>query len=71
MPGLEYALGTRSAPVMFDTIVMANLGYFQLKAGPGVWVLQLRDGRSSQIYAIQRWAFVSQIFETRVQAGAC
>lgn len=28
-------LGTRANIAMFDTIVMANLGYFQLKAGPG------------------------------------
>lgn len=31
---------------------MANLGYFQLKANPGVWYLNLREGRSSDIYQI-------------------
>jgi len=31
---------------------MANLGYFQLKANPGAWVLNLREGRSSDIYSI-------------------
>lgn len=31
---------------------MANLGYFQLKANPGAWVLRLRQGRSSDIYEI-------------------
>ena len=35
-----------------DTIVMANLGYFQLKANPGAWVINLRDGPSNDIYAI-------------------
>jgi len=35
-----------------DTIVMANLGYFQLKASPGVWNLKLRPGRSEDIYSI-------------------
>lgn len=35
-----------------DTIVMANLGYFQLKANPGVWNLKLRPGRSDDIYSI-------------------
>ena len=35
-----------------DTIVMANLGYFQLKANPGAWILNLRDGASSDIYSI-------------------
>ena len=39
----------------FDTIVMANLGYFQLKAAPGAWMLRLREGRSSEIYTIARY----------------
>ena len=53
-PGLEYVLGTASQPEMFDTIVMANLGYFQLKASPGAWTLRLREGKSADIYTIQR-----------------
>ena len=51
--GLQFNLGTQQHPKMVDTIVMANLGYFQLKANPGSWILQLRDGRSSDIYNIQ------------------
>ncbi|KAG7261730.1 hypothetical protein CRUP_023717 [Coryphaenoides rupestris] len=35
-----------------DTIVMANLGYFQLKANPGAWTLKLRKGRADEIYKI-------------------
>lgn len=31
---------------------MANLGYFQLKAAPGAWILQLREGKSKDIYEI-------------------
>ena len=27
-------------------------GYFQLKAGPGLWTLSLREGPSKQIYKI-------------------
>ncbi|CAF0760777.1 unnamed protein product [Didymodactylos carnosus] len=50
--GLQLTLGTNSTPNIFDTIVMANLGYFQLKAYPGVWVLNLREGRSSELYTI-------------------
>lgn len=50
--GLQFTLGTNKRPVMFDTIVMANLGYFQLKASPGVWMLKLRQGRSEDIYTI-------------------
>lgn len=50
--GLQITLGTETNPVMFDTIVMANLGYYQLKANPGAWVLRLRQGRSADIYEI-------------------
>ncbi|XP_067099208.1 UDP-glucose:glycoprotein glucosyltransferase 1 [Osmerus mordax] len=50
--GLQFTLGTASNPVIMDTIVMANLGYFQLKANPGAWVLKLRKGRSDEIYKI-------------------
>ena len=32
---------------------MANLGYFQLKAEPGVWNLKLRDGPSKEIFALE------------------
>ncbi|XP_012736496.2 UDP-glucose:glycoprotein glucosyltransferase 1 isoform X1 [Fundulus heteroclitus] len=50
--GLQFTLGTASEPVIMDTIVMANLGYFQLKANPGAWMLKLRKGRSDDIYKI-------------------
>nr|XP_022912908.1 UDP-glucose:glycoprotein glucosyltransferase [Onthophagus taurus] len=50
--GLQITLGTEHKPVIVDTIVMANLGYFQLKANPGAWLLRLRQGRSADIYDI-------------------
>ncbi|TDG42125.1 hypothetical protein AWZ03_011457 [Drosophila navojoa] len=50
--GLQLVLGTKSQPTLVDTIVMANLGYFQLKANPGAWTLRLREGKSADIYAI-------------------
>ncbi|XP_034841093.1 UDP-glucose:glycoprotein glucosyltransferase [Maniola hyperantus] len=50
--GLQLILGTRDKPEMMDTIVMANLGYFQLKANPGAWTMRLRPGRSDDIYEI-------------------
>lgn len=50
--GLQFNLGTQSNTVVADTIVMANLGYFQLKANPGLWTLQLRQGRSSELYDV-------------------
>ncbi|KAF7709852.1 UDP-glucose:glycoprotein glucosyltransferase 2 isoform X2 [Silurus meridionalis] len=51
--GLQFTLGMKQEPLMHDTIVMANLGYFQLKANPGAWILRLRKGRSEDIYQIQ------------------
>ncbi|PSN48119.1 UDP-glucose:glycoprotein glucosyltransferase [Blattella germanica] len=50
--GLQITLGTETQPVVVDTIVMANLGYFQLKANPGAWLLRLRQGRSAEIFDI-------------------
>lgn len=50
--GLQITLGTEKQPVKVDTIVMANLGYFQLKANPGSWVLRLRQGRSADLFDI-------------------
>ncbi|XP_068732744.1 UDP-glucose:glycoprotein glucosyltransferase 1-like [Montipora capricornis] len=51
--GLQFTLGTPRNPAMFDTIVMANLGYFQLKAYPGAWTLRVREGRSAEIYDLE------------------
>lgn len=32
---------------------MANLGYYQLKASPGLWALDLREGPSRDIFALE------------------
>ncbi|MFQ6636063.1 hypothetical protein Gotur_014259 [Gossypium turneri] len=48
--GLQLILGTKNTPHLVDTIVMANLGYWQMKVHPGVWHLQLAPGRSSELY---------------------
>jgi UDP-glucose:glycoprotein glucosyltransferase len=50
--GLKLILGDASQPHLVDTLVMSNLGYFQLKANPGVWYLSLAEGRGSEIYDI-------------------
>lgn len=41
-----------AAAVVADTVVMENLGYFQLQAGPGLWELALAKGRASEVYEI-------------------
>ncbi len=48
---LSSALGPR-AKVRSDTLVMRNLGYLQLQAGPGVWRLATAPGASSELYEI-------------------
>ncbi|TMW66272.1 hypothetical protein Poli38472_004037 [Pythium oligandrum] len=35
-----------------DTLVMKNLGYFQLQATPGVWALHLARGRAIELFEI-------------------
>ena len=50
--GAQLVLGTEHDPHFADTIVMANLGYFQFKANPGVFNLTLQKGRSEEIFNI-------------------
>ena len=50
--GVQVLLGTDKNPHFADTIIMANLGYFQFKGNPGYWNLKLQSGRSSQIFKI-------------------
>ena len=50
--GLQLSLGTKQVENVMDTIVMANLGYLQLKSSPGRWLLKLREGRSDELYDI-------------------
>jgi UDP-glucose:glycoprotein glucosyltransferase len=51
--GVQLLLGTEQEPHFTDTIVMANLGYFQFKANPGYWQISLKPGRSSKIFNIE------------------
>lgn len=50
--GAQLLLGTESKQHFTDTIIMANLGYFQFKANPGYWQISLQPGRSSKIFNI-------------------
>jgi hypothetical protein len=50
--GLQLVLGTNRQPSTGDTVVMQNLGYFQLKANPGVWTLRMKS-KHSAIYEIE------------------
>jgi len=48
--GAEVILSTEKDPHFADTIIMANLGYFQFKANPGFYNIQLKNGRSRDIF---------------------
>lgn len=50
--GAQLVLGTERDPHFADTIIMSNLGYFQFKANPGFYKIDLQDGRSSEIFEI-------------------
>eukprot|EP00210_Caulerpa_lentillifera_P000666 g643.t1 len=50
--GVQLTLGQRENSHEVDTLVMSNLGYFQLKANPGRWHLSLAQGRSRELYFI-------------------
>lgn len=50
--GVQLNLGTDDNPYFADTIIMANLGYFQFKAQPGLWKIDLKPGRSQRIFNI-------------------
>eukprot|EP01101_Sappina_pedata_P013594 TRINITY_DN9864_c0_g1_i1.p1 TRINITY_DN9864_c0_g1~~TRINITY_DN9864_c0_g1_i1.p1 ORF type:complete len:1336 (-),score=421.23 TRINITY_DN9864_c0_g1_i1:62-3634(-) len=60
--GLQLILSNSISPDSVqpqDTLVMANFGYFQLKANPGLWKLQLASGRGRAIYDITSGSSVS------------
>ncbi len=48
--GAEVVLATDKDPHFADTIIMANLGYFQFKANPGFYNIRLKKGRSQEIF---------------------
>eukprot|EP00466_Bigelowiella_natans_P008097 jgi/Bigna1/48388/estExt_Genewise1.C_260108 len=51
--GLQLELGNVSNPKLQDTLVMYNLGYFQLKANPGLLRLRVAPNRHGKIYRIE------------------
>ncbi|ODA78456.1 hypothetical protein RJ55_05837 [Drechmeria coniospora] len=51
--GAQLVLATEKDPLLTDTIVMSNLGFFQFKANPGFYNIQLKEGRTVDIYTIE------------------
>jgi UDP-glucose:glycoprotein glucosyltransferase len=51
--GAQLVLGTEANKHFADTIIMDNLGFFQFKANPGYYNIQLQEGRSTEIFTIE------------------
>lgn len=51
--GAQLVLGTKQNTHAADTLIMANIGYFQFKANPGFYNIELKEGRSSEIFEIE------------------
>jgi UDP-glucose:glycoprotein glucosyltransferase len=54
--GREGAAAAEGNKTFSDTLVMQNYGYFQLKANPGVWRVQLAQGRAKELYEVVQTA---------------
>jgi UDP-glucose:glycoprotein glucosyltransferase len=50
--GAQLVLSTAKDPHFADTIIMANLGYFQFKANPGYYNIKMQAGPSEEIFNI-------------------
>ncbi|KAI9654583.1 MAG: hypothetical protein M1831_005344 [Alyxoria varia] len=50
--GAQLILQTENNADVAGTIIMANLGYFQFKASPGIYNLALKEGASRTVYSI-------------------
>ncbi|EFP90682.2 uncharacterized protein PGTG_16708 [Puccinia graminis f. sp. tritici CRL 75-36-700-3] len=52
--GLQIVLSDLLRNQEVDTIIMANLGYFQFKSAPGIHRLSIRPGRSLELYQFEK-----------------
>ncbi|WVQ78198.1 hypothetical protein IAT38_000281 [Cryptococcus sp. DSM 104549] len=50
--GLQLQLTNNGLEVAADTQVMANLGYLQFRAVPGLYDLTIREGRGTEVYKL-------------------
>lgn len=51
--GLQIHLLNPDNTTLDDTLVVANLGYFQFKTTPGVFRLDIREGRGREIFTVE------------------
>ncbi|KAG5438354.1 hypothetical protein PCANB_002842 [Pneumocystis canis] len=50
--GVQLALKTKNNNFVTDTIIMNNFGYFQFKANPGIFKIDIINGESSNVFEI-------------------
>jgi UDP-glucose:glycoprotein glucosyltransferase len=50
--GLQLQLVTSNSTPVADTLVVANLGYHQFRAKPGVYRFEIRPGRGQEIFRL-------------------
>jgi UDP-glucose:glycoprotein glucosyltransferase len=62
--GMQLQLRESEMTSLSGTIVMSNLGYFQLQAAPGVWELSLAPGRSRDVYQME---YISNLDRSELQ----
>lgn len=51
--GLQLHLLNPDNSTLDDTLVVANLGYFQFKTTPGVFALDIREGHGRDVFAVE------------------
>lgn len=68
--GLKLIL-ENDAGISVDTLVMSNLGYFQLKAPtPGRWILRLATGASSEVFSLKVMEMYTGFVKTMYKADS-
>ncbi|KAI0042052.1 glycosyltransferase family 24 protein [Auriscalpium vulgare] len=51
--GVQLQLTTSDSAPVDDTLVVANLGYLQFKVKPGVYQLEIREGRGREVFKLE------------------
>jgi len=51
--GVQLQLMASNSTSIDDTLVVANLGYLQFKAKPGVYQLEIREGRGREVFVME------------------
>lgn len=51
--GLQMQLSSLDGAPADDTLVVLNMGYLQFKAKPGVYQLEIREGRGREVYRLE------------------